>query len=132
MAKPKNDPKIPTVALGGKEWQVPKLAIRQLIEVRAPLIEINQRMIDAKGDAAATFSKLSGNDYQALVVMPVYHALTRAKPELTEDEFLDMEISDGELITAWFTVRQQSGIFGKPGESDAGEAKAARKSPTGT
>jgi hypothetical protein len=126
MAK-KTDPKIPTVTLGGKEWKIPPLAVRQLREVRAPMIEMNRRLIEAaKSGDKMVLANLDRDDFDRLVIMPVYWGLTKAAPELAEDEFLDMDADEGALIDAWFVVRRQSGLFIKRGDAEPGEATAVR------
>lgn len=133
MAKSKHDPKVPTVTLGGKEWLIPPLAIRQQREVWAPIVKLNGLINEVKdGKVAEAFYGLTNDEWNALILKPVYVALTKANPELNEDEFLDMVVSGTDLIGAWFVVREQSRIFLSRGDSDLGEAKAARKSPTGT
>lgn len=129
------DPKTtPSVTIQGKEWPILELAPRQLRHVRTALLEMNARLGKAEsGDAnqvsLQAFQNLDDGDYDRLVLQPVYWALTRAHPSLTEDEFMDMRWTDGGLITAWFVVRAQSGLFvfdkGEGSAPDVGEGTAA-------
>lgn len=123
------DADIQTFTLGGREWKVPPLAIRQLRKVRAPMIEMNQRFVQAAADGRETtdaYVELPEADFERLILSPVYHGLTRGNPELSLDQFLDLPVIDGELIQAWFAIRKASGIFvTSEGEQTSGEAMAA-------
>lgn len=128
----------PAVTLGGKKWPIPLLAIRQLRHIREPLRIFTERLNKAAEDdkgGGAVFD-LPYDEYEALIVEPVYQGITRAHPEMKRDEFLDLAASEAELLAAWFVVRTQSRVFrpapvkgeGQPGEAMAGETK----SQTGT
>lgn len=127
-----HDPNTPTVKLDGKEWPIPELVPRQLRHMRSALLEMNAKLGQEDGDkAVSAFGLLSDEDYDRLVLKPIYWALTRAHPALTEEEFLDFKSTDGERVTAWYIVRTQSGLFvfaqpeGEDGATQAGEAQAA-------
>ena len=126
---------VPYVILTGKKWPVPPLAVRQLRKVRRPLIEMNDRIraalkgADTDGEKAEAASNvmlsLNEDDYERLLLSVVYWGLKRAH-DLSYDDFLDMQISDDELTTAWFVVRSQSGLFvfsGQSEEPSEGEAQ---------
>lgn len=147
------DPKkAPHVRIAGKDWPIPTLAVRQIREVRASLVEMQSRM-DATAQAASgtdttgavqaprkggidIIIELDRDDYDQLIVEVVYQALTRAHPALTRDEFLDMEVSDAEMTTAWLVARRQSNIFvfaeSQVGANGQGEAVGAIQSPNQT
>jgi hypothetical protein len=117
----------PIVKLGGREFPVPELAPRQLRQIRSALIEFNNLLRKSPDGAAIS---LSDDQYDRLLLKPVYIGLTRGAPDLKPDEFDDLPISETELITAWFTVRRQSGLFvtvekSGAGASEPGEAQAA-------
>jgi len=145
-------PDAPTVTIGGKKWPIPKLAARQLMSIRRPVIDLNTRLhevqvaaikseadraaaVSAAIDAANTlFAEMPADDWARLIVDVVYMALTRAHPKLTRDEFLDLEYEDGAMIMAWYVVRDQSGVFYKAKPEDVpqqGEEQGAQ-SPTST
>lgn len=123
----------PTIALGGKKWPIPELAPRQLRHIRRALLDMNRRFNAAgKDDKGSVLVELTDVEYVSLLCDPIYWALTRAHPTMTREEFDDMKLSDTDLALAWFTVRNQSGIFTIVGASDApagdtppGEAAAA-------
>ena len=136
--------KTPAIVLAGKNWPIPELSIRQLREVRGPLMELHKRLFKAmygasspeiaKLKASATFETLDRNDFERLVVEPVYWGLTKAHPTLKLEEFLDWSVDEQELVSAVFVVQQQSGLFVPGQKSEAapvadgeasGEAKAA-------
>lgn len=115
----------PTVTLAGKQWPIPLLAVRQLRVIREPLIAFNSRIVaNAKNGQVDSFVSLSSEEYDRFLIQPVYVALTRAHKDMKLDEFLDMPITDGELVAAWFVVRNQSGIFVKVSEKEGGGADA--------
>lgn len=129
------DPKTtPSITLDGKEWPVPELVPRQLRHIRNALLEMNNRLgKQGSGDEASkasdAFLTLDDADYDRLLLKPLYWALTRAHPSLTEDEFQDLRATDSQLITGWYVVRAQSGLFvfsdGEGGAPQTGEAPAA-------
>jgi hypothetical protein len=117
----------PIVTLGGRGFPVPELAPRQLRQIRSALIEFNNLLRKSPDGAAIS---LSDDQYDRLLLKPVYIGLTRGTPDLKPEEFDDLPISETELITAWFTVRRQSGLFvtvekSGAGASEPGEAQAA-------
>lgn len=123
----------PAITLGGKKWPIPELAPRQLRHIRQALLEMNRRFSAApKDEVGSVIIELSNAEYESLLCDPIYWALTRAHPTMTREEFDDMALSDGELSLAWFTVRNQSGLFlitkstdTPAGDAPPGEAVAA-------
>lgn len=113
----------PSVTLAGKQWPMPELVIRQNRKVRRPLIEMNDRIRLANKDGAV-FAELPEEDWDRLIVVPIYYGLTRAHPTLKLEEFLDWPATDEELVNAWFVLRDQSGVFLKPKDGAPGEALA--------
>jgi hypothetical protein len=124
----------PTVTLGGRQWLIPELAIRQLRTVRRPLIDLTDAIAASESETTGErVMKLSTADYEQMVEI-VYQGLTRANPTLTREEFLDLPATDMEIFQAFLVVRAQSGLFVTKPASEArppGEA-AAEPSPTGT
>lgn len=125
---------VPHVRLAGRDWPIPPLAVRQLREVRRPLIELTEALVatDSESTGERAF-KLSTAQYDAMIEV-VYQGLTRAHPELGREAFLDLAATDAELFLAFLTVRRQSGLFVEARHPDAppGEARAELRSPTGT
>lgn len=122
----------PTVTLGGRQWPVPELAIRQLRLVRRPLIDLTDAIAASESETTGErVMKLSTADYEQMVEI-VYQGLTRAHPKLGREEFLDLPATDMEIFQAFLVVRSQSGLFVTANEArPPGEAKA-EPSPTGT
>jgi len=130
------DPKIDIgesekVTLGGQDWYVPKLALRQIKRI-APLIpdiialldRINAAAEAARADANAAPFALRADEIET-VIAAVHIGLTRAYPHLTRDAFEDLPIPLGELITALRVVALQSrAIVPKQGD-ELGKAQAA-------
>jgi hypothetical protein len=113
----------PEVSLAGRRWPVPELAVRQLRAVRRPLIDLSEAIAATESETTgARVLKLTTEQYEALCEV-VYQGLTRAHPELTREQFLDLAATDLELFTAFLTVRRQSGIFVPAAEAPpSGEA----------
>lgn len=132
-----NTGNFPTITWNKQQWPIPELAPRQLREVRSALQEFNKMIGDTRKSAAGNGSdiglftelcvSLSNEDYERLLLKPVYFGLTRAHPTLTWEEFLDVNITDADAVAAWFVVRRQSGlfVFDEAEESGQGEATAA-------
>ncbi len=93
----------PTIAFGGKQWPVPKLAIKQLKLIRDPLLSLADKIVNKN----ATMGDLSAEDTDALATL-VYVALTRAHRTLTRDEFDDIGTDQLELVGAFFVVLASS------------------------
>lgn len=141
MDKPsKKVPGAPAVTLAGKKWPIPELAVRQLRYVRAPIVELTDRINTAyepvfkdgeivgqriKEGAVDPVVSLSVEDYDRLIVEVVWQGLTRAHPDITLDDVLDMTATPAELFSAWLVVRRQSRIYMPVGGASQGEAKAA-------
>jgi hypothetical protein len=119
----------PTVALGGKTWSIPQLAAKQnkiidpLIMVMLPIFaELNV-------DKTAALTKIVTTQYDNLLDV-AFHAIRRAKPETTREQFLDLPVTLPELIAAFSVIVKQTGMFA-PAQS--GEARGAGSPlPTGT
>ena len=117
------------IALGGQEWFVPVLAVRQnrvvipLLIKLLPLIE--------RGDPARADPEL-GKEWMLpenidLATAAVHAALTRAY-SITWDEFLDLPIQHTEWITALGPIITQTQFFAPAADAKdppTGEADAA-------
>jgi hypothetical protein len=122
-------PDTPTVALAGKAWSIPELAIRQLRVVRRPLIDLTDAIAATADETTGQrVMKLTAAQYADLVEI-VYQGLTRAHPKLAREEFLDMAATDLELFLAFLVIRDQSGLFvAKPAGGEAGNSGEALSS----
>lgn len=101
----------PTVRLGGRDWPIPELAVRQLRAVRRPLLDLTEALNAFGANKAGEWvMQLSATQYEQLTEV-VYQGLTRAHPLLTLREFLDTPVSDVDMFTAFLVVRRQSGLF---------------------
>lgn len=84
---------VPKITLAGQEWEIPILSPKQ-----------NRIIVPA-------MMKLSGAEDRYPVLLDiVYAALTRARPELTREQFEEMPILTSELFAALPIVQQQAGI----------------------
>jgi len=123
------DPKIdcahaPVAALGGREFFIPALSLRQARVVVPGLLKLLPRLnaIQARigaGDPMAA-SQLEPDDFD-LMIDVVHSGLSRAYPEFTRDDLLDLEAGFADLAGALAIIAQQTGLF-TPGEAPpAGE-----------
>jgi hypothetical protein len=117
------DPKIdcvgaPVVTLGGCEWFVPILAMRQARVVVPALMRLMPVLQAMQSGEASTLARLSEQNFDAMIDV-VHAALTRAYPTLSRDEFLDLPASTPELVAALAVVTRQTGFF-RPADA-AGE-----------
>lgn len=112
----------PKVTLGGQEWPVPVLAARQL-RVILPL----WRKVVSIDYAEVTTADMD-------TTFDVFHAaLTRARPEITRDDVLDMPIALHEIMPALDVIAGQMRILRKAGDREsAGEKKGEAISPIST
>lgn len=119
-----HDPKeTPIVTLGGRSWPIPRLAPRQLRhiweQVNTVTRALNASSQDQFGDRVLT---MTNEQFEALQNV-VYWGLKRAHPDMTEDDFLDMEASPVELVSAFLVVRAQTGMFRSVTPEEAAEQK---------
>jgi hypothetical protein len=115
----------PTISLGGQDWPVPVLALRQN-RVLQPLFN----RVTGKIMEGCSLGELTEADIEALVQIS-YTALTRAHPDLSRTDFEEMPISLVQLVGAIPVVMQQSGLY-KPPQAGAGEAQGEASPPIGT
>ncbi|WP_298421060.1 hypothetical protein [Rhodoblastus sp.] len=104
----------PVVALGGQEFFVPMLALRQarvvvpgLLKLLPRLNEIQTRI--AAGDSMA--AALLGQDDVDLMIDVVHCGLTRAYPDFSRDDLLDQQAGFAELVAALTVIAAQTGLF---------------------
>jgi hypothetical protein len=127
------DPKIdcagaPVIALAGREWFVPTLAMRQARVVVPGLMRLMPVLQALQGGEISSMAQLSQESFDAIVDV-VHAALTRAYPLLSREEFLDMPASTPELVAALTVVTRQTGFF-KPGDTAGEEIGEAAKAST--
>ena len=152
------------VELAGRQWPVPVLVWRDLKKCRYELIELQNRfndasrwlpppLVDADDDHAdeaakrekamsarnaqvlgSVFNSLPNEDYDRLVMGPIFIALHALHPKLTRDEFESWHSSEAERQFAWLMVRTQTGMFlaAAPEDDDAGEAAGDTQPPSQT
>ncbi|HEX3747592.1 MAG TPA: hypothetical protein VHW09_26840 [Bryobacteraceae bacterium] len=118
----------PKVSLGGKDWPIPLMAARQNRVIDPLILNLLPLFAELQVNKAAGMAKLGTKEYDALQDIAL-HAIRRARPETTKDQFLDLPITLPELVAAFPIIAQQTGIF-KRGEP--GEATGAVSPQTGT
>jgi hypothetical protein len=127
-------PDIPVVHLAGRDWPIPKLAVKQNRVVTPAITKMLPQLgrffaateALAQGDGAALLPLEVSQETFDLMSDAVYAALTRATPGLARAEFDNLPISFFDLISALAVVVQQSGSFKHtaPGDTPTGEAPA--------
>jgi hypothetical protein len=123
------DPKIDcacacVVALGGQEFFVPTLALRQARVVVPGLLKLMPRLIAIQtriGAGDPLGAALIEKDDVELMIDVVHCGLTRAYPDLTRDDLLDLEASFPELVAALGLIARQTGLFTAAEEQTPGE-----------
>lgn len=129
------DPRIdcadaPVVTLAGREWFVPVLAMRQARVVVPGLMRLMPLLGELQSGEPRAMAKLGEAEFDDIVTV-VHAALTRAYPDLSREDFLDLSISTPELIGALGVVTKQTGFFrpAPAGETQAGEAPGETPAP---
>lgn len=118
-----------TVRLGGREWMVAPLSLRQILAIADFVPKLS--VVGA--------NSLSGERLAPLAEV-LWHGLRRAHPQLTRDEFLDLPITIAELVAALPVVIEQAGgrrveageAIASGGATTAGEMSAASASTAST
>ena len=86
------------VRLGGREWIVAPLSLRQILAIADFVPKLSATGVDG----------LSGERLTPLAEV-LWHGLRRAHPRLTRDEFFDLPITIAELVAALPVVIEQAG-----------------------
>lgn len=121
----------PTVSLGGRIWPIPLLAARQNKIIDPLILSVLPLFSEWQTNKRAALSKLDAAHYAALQEI-AFHAILRAHPEITREQFLDLPVSLPELIGAFAVIAQQTGIFERAGPGEAGAGTLPPNAPTGT
>jgi hypothetical protein len=123
------DPKLdfsraPVVALGGREFFIPLLALRQARIVVPGLLKLMPRLNAIQARIAAgdpLGAALLEQDDVELMIDVVHCGLTRAYPEFSRDEVLDLQAGFSDLIAALAVIARQTGLFAPTENPPLGE-----------
>lgn len=123
------DPKVDcaraaVITLAGREFFVPFLALRQARIVVPGLLKLMPRFnaIQARvADGEALGVALLERDDVELMIDVVHAGLTRAYPELSRDDVLDLDAGFSELIAALAVIAKQTGLFAAAESAAPGE-----------
>ncbi|MBB4200690.1 hypothetical protein CCR94_01100 [Rhodoblastus sphagnicola] len=123
------DPKIdcahaPVVALGGREFFVPALSLRQARIVVPGLLKLLPRLnaIQTRiGAGDPLGAALLDKDDLDLMIDVVHAGLTRAYPDFSRDDLLDLEAGFADLAGALAVIAKQTGLFAQAETSTPGE-----------
>jgi hypothetical protein len=123
------DPKVdcaraPIVELGGCEFFIPALALRQARIVVPGLLKLMPRLnaIQARiasGDPLG--AALLEQDDVELMIDVVHSGLTRAYPDMSREDILDLQAGFAELIAALAVIAKQTGLFAATDHPPLGE-----------
>lgn len=103
----------PSISLGGREFKITPFVIRQA-RVADPLIF--KILSYTKG----SLQDLIINAFDEMVSL-IYVAITGALPDFTKEELENLPVTHNEMMTAFSTIIDQSGLFEKnapKGDSD--------------
>lgn len=112
------------VELGGREFFIPQLALRQARIVVPGLLKLMPRLnaIQARlGAGDPLGAALLERDDVELMIDVVHSGLSRAYPEILRDEVLDLQTGFAELIAALATIARQTGLFAQTENAPPGE-----------
>lgn len=123
------DPKIdcahaPVAALGGREFFIPALSLRQARVVVPGLLKLLPRLnaIQTRigaGDPLAA-AQLEQDDFDVMIDI-VHAGLSRAYPDFTRDDLLDLEAGFSDLAGALAIIAKQTGLFAQTETATPGE-----------
>ena len=107
-----------TIALAGREWSLPVLAVRQNRVVVPLLLELVPAMAEAyrtaRSDGAAidrlALLKALAPRYEAMCTV-CFTALTRANPDFARAEFDELPIDTEDLIAAMVPIARAAGVL---------------------
>jgi hypothetical protein len=107
------------VRLGGCDWLIAPLSLRQILAIADYVPKLS----------AIGMDNLSGERLAPLAEV-LWHGLRRAHPQLTREEFFDLPITIAELVAALPVVIEQAG--GKRVDAAPGESEPHRAGAVGT
>jgi hypothetical protein len=109
----------PSINIAGKQWPVPQLSPRQNRLVVPALLDVLPKIIRAReqatvqkdgGSLTQLAHYLDTTAYDKLTDI-VFHALSRAHPDLKREDFDDMPVDTAELFAAMSVIAHQAGLF---------------------
>lgn len=113
------DPKVDcaraaVIELGGLEFFIPQLALRQARIVVPGLLKLMPRLNAIQARIAAgdpLGATLLEQDDIELMIDVVHSGLTRAYPEFSREDVLDLQAAFADLIAALAVIARQTGLF---------------------
>ena len=108
----------PVISLGGLEWFMPVLAMRQSRVIVPKLMRLLPVLQSLENDDAQIAALDEGTIDELIAI--AHPALTRAYPTLTIDQFIDLPVTVNEICAAAFLALKQTEWFRAQA---AGEAK---------
>jgi hypothetical protein len=148
--------KTPVIVWRSREWPIPELAARQLIDAGERIERITDvlRALDRAAGLPENYAELPDDEKRAIdarrgtttlerlykftreqfadLCEVVYIGLTRAHPKLSSDEFYDTPTSPAEMLLAFYVVRRQSRMYEFAPRRDAPPPGEDDARPTGS
>lgn len=118
----------PKVKLGGKDFAIPVMTIRQNRVVDPLILSLLPVFAVWQTDKAAALTSLGSREYDALIEI-AYQGVRSGQPEFDREKFLDLPVTLPELIAAFPVIAQQTGVFER-GEAVAGTAPQSAQTGT--
>jgi hypothetical protein len=117
----------PKVHLGGREWPVPLLVVRQNRIIVPLILSLVPLMAAFRVSRQAGLAKVGEKEYDAMSEI-CYQAIRRAQPEFSHDQFNDLPVQIWEMVQALEVIAEQSGLLKR---DDPGEAPGVGNPQTG-
>jgi hypothetical protein len=122
----------PCITAAGEEWPIPKLAPKQNQTVVPIILALWPKMLairEAKDKMAKLFELMEGDNLK-LMYDCVFLAIQRGHPDLTREEFDEMEVGVLEAFESLYPIAQQTGLIKIGGGAGASDTPAGEAQPT--
>jgi hypothetical protein len=107
---------IQNVTIGGREFPVPPLAIKDLRVIVPNVVHLQKSALNG--------TALLGGDDFGLLIDTVFSGVAAGSPGFKREDFDALPATPRELIAALTVVAEQTGMSAEPGEQRAGEDQA--------
>jgi hypothetical protein len=115
-----------TVALGGRQWELPHLPFRAIKKIQPVLFQLYADLSGADASPAG-FARFNETQLDRLAEA-AYLALSVVDRDLSREAFFDLPFSVGELMQAFPSIAQAAGLRAvQPDPSQDAAREAPRK-----
>jgi hypothetical protein len=116
-----------TIALGGRQWEVPHLPFRAIVKIQPALFQLYLELGGAD-PAGGSFARLSEPQLNRMA-SAAYETIAVVDKGMSREEFFDLPFSVGELMRAFPAIAQAAGL--RPAPSPLESAAAEAPQPVG-